>query len=479
MSNKNTPKYRLPTNIDFISTGSLALDRALVIGGMPKGRMIELYGPKSSGKTTLALHVISEAQKNNQTVVFIDTEHKLSIEYAKEIGVKIEDLLISQPESLEDILDITESLINTKLIDVIVIDSMEILMYKIKRKDRIDKYRKKNTKSPFEKLNRLETINRIAQENNTLILLLNKLNIISGRGYETNCDECKMCELKEQYMASFDYVMNKGSNNRINGRNKNRERVRIRSDKSNEYLYGTVLQSADEQDSFLKNREEIKNRYNIGNDRRNKGSGGRYKDGKDGKDGNRRYDENGKMNGNRNGNGNKNKNENEKIKEYKGALGCTYETTVNSKSCSNYNYCVDLKNKQNDSMRIMLKFYASIRIEMEKIEEIKDKEGNIVCDVIRAKIVRSKVAPLNFKYADISIVPNRGISYPRTIAYVGIKMGIIQKAGAWYSHENIKLGQGTEELIEYLSAHEGLMDEIKQEAIIKLREDKKEVLGMA
>lgn len=113
-----------------ISTGALSLDIALGVGGIPKGRIIEIYGPESSGKTTLALHIVAEAQKKGGNAAYIDAEHALDPEYSKRIGVNIEDLLISQPDTGEQSLEITETLVRSGAIDVIVIDSVAALVPK-------------------------------------------------------------------------------------------------------------------------------------------------------------------------------------------------------------------------------------------------------------------------------------------------------------------------------------------------------------
>lgn len=115
-------------NIEYIPTGSLALDVALGIGGLPRGRIVEIYGPESSGKTTLALHVVAEAQKKGGEVAFVDAEHALDPTYARALGVKVEDLLISQPDAGEQALEITEALVRSGAIDVIVVDSVAALV---------------------------------------------------------------------------------------------------------------------------------------------------------------------------------------------------------------------------------------------------------------------------------------------------------------------------------------------------------------
>ncbi len=113
---------------DVISTGSLGLDIALGIGGLPRGRMVEAYGPESSGKTTLALHVIAEAQRAGGTCALIDAEHALDIGYARKLGVKSDDLLISQPDCGEQALEIADALIRSGAIDVLVVDSVAALV---------------------------------------------------------------------------------------------------------------------------------------------------------------------------------------------------------------------------------------------------------------------------------------------------------------------------------------------------------------
>ena len=118
----------IPVNVEAVSTGSLSLDLALGIGGVPRGRIIEIYGPESSGKTTLALHILASAQKLGGEVAFIDVEHALEPAYARALGVNIDELLISQPDTGEDALAITEMLVRSGALDVVVIDSVAALL---------------------------------------------------------------------------------------------------------------------------------------------------------------------------------------------------------------------------------------------------------------------------------------------------------------------------------------------------------------
>ena len=121
----------IPVNVEALSTGSLSLDLALGIGGVPKGRIIEIYGPEASGKTTLALHVVAAAQKAGGEAAYIDVEHALEPAYARALGVDIDSLLISQPDTGEQALDITESLVRSSAVDVVVVDSVAALIPRI------------------------------------------------------------------------------------------------------------------------------------------------------------------------------------------------------------------------------------------------------------------------------------------------------------------------------------------------------------
>ncbi len=118
----------IPVNVEAISTGSLSLDLALGIGGVPRGRIVEIFGPESSGKTTLALHILASAQKSGGEVAFIDVEHALEPAYAKALGVNIDELLISQPDTGEQALEITEALVRSGALDVVVVDSVAALL---------------------------------------------------------------------------------------------------------------------------------------------------------------------------------------------------------------------------------------------------------------------------------------------------------------------------------------------------------------
>lgn len=165
-------------SIDFIPTGSLGLDAALGIGGLPRGRIIEIFGPESSGKTTLALHVIAEAQKKGGICAFVDAEHALDPEYARKIGVKLPELLISQPDTGEQALEIVESLVRANSIDVIVVDSVAALT----PKDEIEGDMGSSQMGKQARLmsQALRKLTAITAKSNTIIIFINQIRMQIG-----------------------------------------------------------------------------------------------------------------------------------------------------------------------------------------------------------------------------------------------------------------------------------------------------------
>lgn len=167
-----------PASIPSIPTGSLGLDAALGIGGLPRGRIIEIFGPESSGKTTLALHVIAEAQKKGGVCAFVDAEHALDPEYARKIGVKLPELLISQPDTGEQALEIVESLVRANSIDVIVVDSVAALT----PKDEIegDMGQAQMGKQARLMSQALRKLTAITAKSNTIIIFINQIRMQLG-----------------------------------------------------------------------------------------------------------------------------------------------------------------------------------------------------------------------------------------------------------------------------------------------------------
>ena len=165
-------------DVASISTGAISLDLALGIGGVPRGRVIEIYGPESSGKTTLSLHIIANAQKAGGVAAFIDAEHALDPEYAKKIGVKINDLLISQPDNGEQALDIVETLVRSNAIDVIVVDSVAALVPKAEIEGEMgDSHMGRQARLMSQALRKLTAI--IARSN-TIVIFINQLRMKIG-----------------------------------------------------------------------------------------------------------------------------------------------------------------------------------------------------------------------------------------------------------------------------------------------------------
>lgn len=157
-------------DVEAIPTGSVSLDIAMGIGGVPRGRVIEVYGPESSGKTTLTLHIIANAQKAGGVAAFVDAEHALDPEYAKRIGVKTGDLLISQPDTGEQALDIVETLVRSNMVDVIVVDSVAALVPKAEIEGEMgDQHVGRQARLMSQALRKLTAI--IAQSNTTVIFI--------------------------------------------------------------------------------------------------------------------------------------------------------------------------------------------------------------------------------------------------------------------------------------------------------------------
>ncbi len=164
---------RATLNIEYIPTGALALDIALGIGGIPKGRVIEIYGPESSGKTTLAQHIVAQCQKEGGIAAFIDAEHALDPDYAKNLGVNIDELLISQPDTGEQALEITEELVRSGAIDVIVIDSVAALVPKAEIEKAMDEQQMGLQARLMSKA--LRKLTAIVGKTNTTVIFINQL----------------------------------------------------------------------------------------------------------------------------------------------------------------------------------------------------------------------------------------------------------------------------------------------------------------
>ncbi len=282
---------------EVVPTGSIALDMALGVGGYPKGRIIEIYGPESSGKTTFALHAIAEAQKQGGIAAFIDAEHALDPRYAFSLGVDVDNLIVSQPDTGEQALEICDYLIRSGAVSIIVVDSVAALVPKVEIDgDMGDSH--------------------IGLKARLMSQAMRKL---SGAISKTNC------------VAIF-----------IN-----------------------------------------------------------------------------------------------QIREKVGVMFGSPETTSGGRA---------------------LKFYATIRLDIRRVEQIKQGD-TAIGSITRVKVVKNKVAP-PFKTCDVDLIYGKGISKEAEIIDLGVKYDIIEKSGSWFAYNDEKLGQGRENVKEYLRQNPNLSEEI-------------------
>lgn len=286
-------------NVEAISTGSISLDIATGIGGVPRGRIIEIFGPESSGKTTVALHIIAEAQKTGGKAAFIDAEHALDPEYAAKLGVDVNELLVSQPDTGEQALEICEVLVRSGAIDVVIVDSVAALVPKAE---------------------------------------------IQGEMGDSHVG--LQARLMSQALRKLAGAINK-SNTAAIFINQLREKVGV--------MFGNP------------------------------------------------------------------------------------EVTTGGRA---------------------LKFYASMRLDVRRVDSIKSGE-DVIGSRTRIKIVKNKVAP-PFKQAEFDIMYGTGISRAGDILDCGVESKVVDKAGAWYSFDGNRIGQGRENVKQYLNDNPAVMDEIEK-----------------
>src|ERR1700726_737922 len=283
---------------DVISTGSLGLDIALGIGGLPRGRVVEIYGPESSGKTTLALHVIAEGQKTGGTCAFIDAEHALDPAYAKKLGVDVEELLISQPDAGEQALEIADTLVRSGSIDVLVIDSVAALVPRAELEGEMgDSHVGLHARLMSQALRK---ITGSVARSNTMLIFLNQIRLKIG------------------------------------------------------VMFGNP------------------------------------------------------------------------------------ETTTGGNA---------------------LKFYASLRLEIRRIGQIKERE-EVVGNQTRVKVVKNKLAP-PFRQVEFDIIYGEGISKVGELIDLGVKAGVVEKSGAWFSCDSQRIGQGRENAKTFLKQNADMAAKIE------------------
>jgi len=284
--------------IEVIPSGSLGLDLALGIGGLPRGRIMEIYGPESSGKTTLALHAIAEAQKRGGTCAFIDAEHALDPGYARKLGVDVDNLLISQPDAGEQALEICDTLVRSGAIDVVVIDSVAALVPRAELEGEMgDSHMGLHARLMSQALRKLT--GSVSRSNTTLVFL-------------------------------------------------NQIRMKI------------------------------------------------------------------------------------------GVMFGNPETTTGGNA---------------------LKFYASLRLEIRRIGQIKERD-EVVGNQTRVKVVKNKLAP-PFRQVEFDIMYGEGISKVGELIDLGVKAGVVEKSGAWFSYDSQRIGQGRENAKQFLRDHHEVADAIE------------------
>jgi len=285
--------------IAVISSGSLGLDLALGIGGLPRGRIVEIYGPESSGKTTLALHAIAEAQKRGGTCAFIDAEHALDPIYARKLGVDVDNLLISQPDAGEQALEIADTLVRSGAIDVLVVDSVAALVPRAELEGEMgDTHVGLHARLMSQALRK---ITGSVSRSNTMLIFLNQIRLKIG------------------------------------------------------VMFGNP------------------------------------------------------------------------------------ETTTGGNA---------------------LKFYASIRMEIRRIGQIKDRE-EMVGNQTRVKVVKNKLAP-PFRQVEFDIMYGEGISKVGELIDLGVKAGVVEKSGAWFSCDSQRIGQGRENAKQFLRDHKDMAASIEK-----------------
>lgn len=294
-------------NVEAIPTGSLSLDIALGVGGVPRGRIVEIYGPESSGKTTIALHIIAEAQKRGGEAAFVDAEHALDPVYAKNIGVDVDSLIVSQPDTGEQGLEIAEALIRSGALDVVVIDSVAALVPKAEIDGEMgDSHVGIQARLMSQALRKL---NGVIAKTNTVCIFINQL----------------------------------------------REKIGV--------FYGNP------------------------------------------------------------------------------------ETTTGGRA---------------------LKFYASVRMDVRRIESLKSGT-EFIGNRTKVKVVKNKVAP-PFKEAEFDMMYGKGISAEGNILDIGVNMGFIQKSGAWFSYEGMRIGQGRDNAKQFMIEHPDMLAEVEAKIRAKLNE---------
>ncbi len=438
--------------IEVIPTGAISLDIALGVGGLPRGRVVEIFGPESSGKTTLAQHIIAEAQKLGGICAFIDAEHAFDPIYAQRCGVKIDDLLVSQPDTGEQGLEICETLVRSNAVDVIVIDSVAALVPRAEIEgDMGDSLPGLQARLMSQALRKLSgAINK----SRSVVIFLNQLRMKIGVmfgcfTYDTpvmlaNGGSEKIGRIVDQQLPVE--VM---SYNRANGLFEPRRVVNwFNNGPTEQFLQFSVGASAgNAAHSFTCTANHLLLSEHG------------YRHAGELQVGERLMT---------------------MVPQQSGALAMPI-TAIEARHEPGGKARFDLEVEGNHSYLVdnvvvhnspetttggqALKFYASVRLDIRRIETLKSGQ-EAIGSRSRVKVIKNKVAP-PFRQAEFDILANEGISREGNILDVGVEMNIIRKSGAWFYLGEDRLGQGRENVRNFLKENPSLTDEI--ERLIKLQ----------
>ena len=449
-------------NIEVIPTGSIALDNALGVGGYPKGRIIEIYGPESSGKTTLAIHAIAEAQKAGGIAAFIDAEHAFDRFYAEKLGVDVDNLWISQPDNGEQALQIADQLISSAAVDIVVVDSVAALTPKKEIEgDMGDNVVGLQARLMSQALRKLTST--ISKTNTTCIFinqLREKIGIMFGNPETTTGGNAL------KFYASVRLDIRKASaikdGDDVVG---NLVRVKVVKNK-----VAPPFRKAEFEITFGEGISKIGEIVDLGvehNIIQKSGSWFSY-------------------NGSKLGQGRDAakallKDNPELAEEIEGDMGdnvvglqarlMSQALRKLTSTISKTNTTCIFINQLREKIGVMfgnpetttggnaLKFYASVRLDIRKATAIKDGE-DVVGNLVRVKVVKNKVAP-PFRKAEFDIMFGEGISRAGEVFGLAVANGIIDKSGSWYSYGGSKLGQGADACKALLKDNPELLDELE------------------
>ncbi len=446
--------------IEVIPTGAIALDIALGIGGLPRGRVIEIFGPESSGKTTLAQHIIAEAQKLGGVCAFIDAEHAFDPIYAERCGVQTKDLLVSQPDTGEQALEICETLVRSNAIDVIVIDSVAALVPKAEIEGEMgDQHVGLQARLMSQALRKLSgAINK----SRTVVIFLNQLRMKIGVMFGCFPYDAQVLLAdgrREQIGTLVEQRMPVEllSYNQETGQFEPRRIVNwFDNGPAEQFL---AIQVTDEEGGVTHQVICTPNHLLLGEDG--------YQHAEEFRVGDRLMtmaDNQGRSVGAEHA-----------VQPMREAIALPI-TAMQVRPAEvgmhrfdlevegNHNYLVDgvvvHNSPETTTGGQALKFYASVRLDIRRIETLKSGQEAIGARA-RVKVIKNKVAP-PFRQAEFDILANEGISREGNILDIGVEMGIIRKSGAWFYLGEDRLGQGRENVRTFLKENKALTDEIER-----------------